>query len=151
VQFPASVSRLPARVRVADASKLDTTARGRSGFLHAKAILIEAKAGSVLITGSANPTAAAWIANSNARNAELIVLRRIRRAETDPLRLASLWDAPEVDEGVLEEIRARSARIREASSGGLPLVAVRQGSRLKVDINTRGFSVAELRDTEGAR
>src|SRR5205823_2938626 len=68
VKFPGNLKRHPRGLRVVDSHDLDPGHDGR-GYLHGKAILLEARAGQFLITGSANPTAAAWLKPAESRNA----------------------------------------------------------------------------------
>jgi hypothetical protein len=66
-----------------------------SSVLHAKAILVESDERTLLVSGSANPSAAAWLRADT--NAEAVVVRNDVPA-TDPMRmgLLDLVDAPDM-------------------------------------------------------
>lgn len=131
-RFPGSLRQIPRRLRVTDIHDLDPGHKGR-GYLHGKAILIEAKSTSYLVTGSANPTAAAWLKPPAGRNAELVVVRRLPARGGDDLGLSALWDAPEVASGALSKLRARSEREASGSLVQAPLLGIRQGTAIRVD------------------
>ncbi|HEX8441945.1 hypothetical protein [Archangium sp.] len=84
-------------VRFVDASELDG-ATGERRYLHAKALLFETSDGAVLITGSANPSAAAWLAAPGQRNAEAVIVRTGASAEAldEQLGLRALAEAVSV-------------------------------------------------------
>ena len=93
VSFPRDVA-FGNSLRLVDASGL-CPRTGVNGYLHAKAILIVAGTQRMLISGSANPTVAAWLAGPNVRNAEMVVVRTLS-ADDDDLGLGELALAPTV-------------------------------------------------------
>ncbi len=105
--FDASVA--PARVEFRDASHLYR----KGGYLHAKAIYLECRDGSrALITGSANPTKAAWLTSAGGRasNAEavLVHLGDEASATAEALGLTSIPEQSPLEPVVRAAIRARS-------------------------------------------
>ncbi|MCA2978891.1 MAG: phosphatidylserine/phosphatidylglycerophosphate/cardiolipin synthase family protein, partial [Myxococcaceae bacterium] len=64
-------------VRFVEATR-STDDDGVGKFLHAKALLVEGRSGATLISGSANPSFAAWLAPPERRNAEAVLVRRDR-------------------------------------------------------------------------
>lgn len=83
----AAAQKLPG-VRFVDAHAVG----GARGYLHAKLIALELEGGrELVVTGSANPSAPAWVTESRRRNAEAIVLRQgPRRALLERLGLGGL-------------------------------------------------------------
>jgi len=80
-----------------DASGLPKT----SGFLHAKAIYVEADSGDLwLILGSANPTRAAWIAPASSRNVEVVLLMRGQSAKENAAKvgISEICTLPHINE-----------------------------------------------------
>lgn len=93
-----------------------------TGYLHAKAILIESIDGQeVLLTGSANPSTAAWLAPPATRNAEAVVVRENMpdQVVADIKRLA---EQPELTDVSWQFIRDRPKRNVEDNSAAPTLV-----------------------------
>ena len=57
------------------------------GYVHAKLLYIQSKQGSVLISGSANLSAPAWLANGNTSNAEAVLIRQDEYADDSFINL----------------------------------------------------------------
>lgn len=72
--------------------------------LHAKLVLFEGE-GSWVVSGSANPSAPAWLTHHR-NNAECMLLRRLSDAPAflSTLGLGSVWDAPQLSLGVLATV-----------------------------------------------
>ena len=107
---------LPARVRFVDATALVPDKRGAS-TLHAKALLFEGRTRSLLVAGSANPSAPAYLAPAR-RNAEAVVAR-VLPAGSDPLGLRVLATAPPLDDDAWAQVDAPSDD--EAPPSGPPV------------------------------
>lgn len=124
------------QVRFVDADCL----RDGQGYLHAKAILVESTGGEeVLITGSANPSRAAWLADPAKRNAEAVVIQTGRRGRTPAaaLGLTKLAAQPELSAAEWAQINEPTRRDEaEGDSGPLPLIAFTADD---------GFEIAGLR------
>jgi hypothetical protein len=91
---------------------LNSAGVGQSSDLHAKILRIESDTEDLLITGSANPSAAAWLAKG--RNAEAVIVRRSPSSEVlDSMGFSAFYDAPEVSAAqwteILDRHRARLA------------------------------------------
>lgn len=149
VSFPGNTKRLPRGVRVVDAHDLDPGHEGR-GYLHAKAILIQGDSKQVLITGSANPSAAAWLAPAGSRNAEIVVVRHLAARSTEDLGLARLWKEREVAPRVLAKMRTRPERA-DGSKGAshAPLIGVCEGTRVVIEGSFREVVSVVIRDLQG--
>ena len=81
------------------------------GYLHAKALFFSSPGGqSVLITGSANPSAPAWLAAHGKRNAEAIVLHRGDKAKelAGSLGLLKVPELPQLNAKEIEEIYTKA-------------------------------------------
>jgi hypothetical protein len=109
VSFPRDAD-LGDRLRLVDASRL-CPGKNADGYLHAKAMLIEAGVQRLLLSGSANPTVAAWLAGPNARNSELVVVRALS-PDDDDLGLGELASASSISSDAI----TNSAPRREPSS-----------------------------------
>jgi hypothetical protein len=77
---PASVwlSKIPQdpRLKLVNADKLAAGHKNRNGYLHAKVVYFQAKSGdSLIVTGSANPSAPAWLSLGLNNNIEAVVTR----------------------------------------------------------------------------
>ena len=93
-------------IKLVDASQLAK----QSGYLHAKAVFIEAISGkSWLITGSANPSKPAWIAPPESRNAEAVIVHRgeIATEIAKQLGINELDQMPEISSETWIEIKQR--------------------------------------------
>jgi len=121
------------RMRFVNANCLYT----QKGYLHAKAMYIEADGQhDMLITGSANPSAPAWLAGKHHRNAEAMIVRAgpEARQTAQCLGLTSLVEKPSVQPATWNEI---ATRVTEAQ--GVPERASRP-SALAVEVQA-GFSI----------
>ena len=93
-------------IKFVDASQLAK----QSGYLHAKAVFIEAISGkSWLITGSANPSKPAWIAPPESRNAEAVIVHRgeIATETAKQIGINELDQMPEISSETWIEIKQR--------------------------------------------
>lgn len=152
-KFPSSRRHeLPASVRVVHAHPLLPT--GTPPYLHAKALLVEKGETAVLVTGSANPSAPAFLGGERA-NCEAVMVQHVR-VGADPLGLHRLRDAPSLTEDDWStlplRIEADPARasapcllgIAEADEIRLPtavaeVTAVRFLGESDVDLGTKPF------------
>ncbi|MBL8204741.1 MAG: hypothetical protein JNM09_10970 [Blastocatellia bacterium] len=109
VEITDDAPRLLPNARFVDAQLLGEGA----GYLHAKAILIESTDGQeVLITGSANPSSAAWLAPPATRNAEAVVIRtNVQGQVVDDIK--QLAEQPDLTEASWQYIRNRPKRTAE--------------------------------------
>ncbi len=130
-------SAAPAGVDLRDAGHLYR----KGGYLHAKAIYLECRDGSrVLITGSANPTEAAWLTNAGgkARNAEAVLVRFGGEASAVArgLGLTSIADWPALEPEAKEAIRTRSRAGpgNEGDAGGRVTVALECDAGLEIAV-----------------
>lgn len=150
-RFPGNLKRLPRGLKIIDSHDLDPGHKG-GGYLHGKAILIEARAGQFLITGSANPTAAAWLKPADSRNAEIVVVRKLSSRDGNDLGLSTLWSKPPIATSTLSKLRARPERPSLSTGSHLPLVGIREGVRIRIEgalakarrVAVRGSDHAEL-------
>lgn len=147
--FPGNTTKLPREARVVDSHDLNPGHKGR-GYLHAKAVLIESKSERVLITGSANPTAAAWLASAGPRNAEIVVVRRLTASDTQDLSLGGLWKGQAVAPGILAGLRARTARSEFAAGLLKPLVGICDGETIRIPGPFRHVAKVVIRDAHRA-
>jgi hypothetical protein len=86
---------------------LGRVAFSESTPLHAKFMLIEGGGSTILVTGSANPSAAAWL--DAGRNAEAVTVRvNVPNQELVGLGFASLVDAPQITAAQWKEIAERA-------------------------------------------
>lgn len=105
-------SRLDKSTTLVDASFLYK----KTGYLHAKALLLELKSGEhILATGSANPGFSAWLSPGTSRNAEAIVVHTGKRATAlaTQLGLVRLFDRLPLSGDKLKEIESRSTAKRK--------------------------------------
>lgn len=137
---------LPKPIRFVDASALDPGHGGR-GYIHAKAVLIESAGKSVLVSGSANPTAAAWLAAPGSRNAEAVVVRRL--SGTSQLGLERLAQAPAVSSSALP-VTPRPSKAGDPQLPA-PLFAFCEGADIVIDEVSAHVDGVMLRDSAGAR
>lgn len=106
-----------------------------TGYLHAKAILIESTDGQeVLITGSANPSTAAWLAPPVMRNAEAVVVRDNTQDQV-VADIKQLAEQPELTDVSWQLIRNRPKRNVEDKSAAPTLVlAIAVDSSLVINL-----------------
>jgi hypothetical protein len=118
----ASVRFVDVRGRIASSDKRE----GVVPYLHAKALAIETADGDVVVSGSANASAAAYLARGRERNTEVIVVRRRDAAAgvLDDLGLRDLFDAPPVSEAGWQEMAQRLEREERNGVGDEPAAAL---------------------------
>ncbi len=89
-----------------------------SPFVHAKALVFEHRDGTkTLVTGSANPSRAAWLLAAPRRNAELVVVERNAEMRVTALGLHALTSLPELDDSAWDTLAKREqARTAEATT-----------------------------------
>ena len=96
-------------------TQLDTSTDTPSdGFLHAKALYaIDADGRGYQVTGSANPSARAWLKSSSRSNAEVVFCKELSADEVknDPLGLRRLFESPTLADSRWED--AGSALLEE--------------------------------------
>ncbi len=109
-----------------------------SGYLHAKAILIESEENEVfLITGSANPTKAAWFGTKEERNIEAIVLRIDIKGSLGELEdnLRDLINKPKISNEDWKIIKNNPQYpYQSAISLSVPIIAVVTEKGLEIDL-----------------
>nr|WP_315597683.1 hypothetical protein [uncultured Cupriavidus sp.] len=114
------------QARFVDARLLWTSAGNRGDkYLHAKALYIEQTHGdgSILISGSANPSRPAWMGNRNSANVEAVVMRMgpDAQATAEALGLCGMFALPALSASELEATAARSvAEIRATDESAEP-------------------------------
>ncbi len=89
---------------------------GDSRYLHAKGILVVQKNGdSVFASGSANPSAAAWLSSNNSGNVELMLIYRGERARTtaDSIGFNFIADMPALNEDDWQAIKSNQKQQAE--------------------------------------
>ncbi|HEY0467575.1 MAG TPA: hypothetical protein VGC79_25415, partial [Polyangiaceae bacterium] len=122
-------------------------------FPHAKVLWFQTKsAGSLLVSGSANLSAPAWLAQSSARNTELVVARRLDKDSTVPsdLGLPAVLDLPEVASESWEQITLRRANKPNTATGTRAWAATLTRSGLEVDpAFLDGASILKVLDATG--
>jgi hypothetical protein len=105
-----------------------------SSSLHAKMMLVEGDDQCVLISGSANPSAAAWL--DSGTNAEAVLVRHnVTDSELEALGVRRLYDAPEITSAQWSEIagRARSDGEESVVRSANALAATEEGNRLVIE------------------
>jgi hypothetical protein len=146
--FPGDMKMLPGGLRVVDANDLNPGHKGR-GYLHGKAILVESETERVLVTGSANPTASAWLAPAGWRNAEIVVVRKLATTQIDDLGLVQLFDQTPIEPRLLAQLRARPEPRGDSARIGGPLVGICQGSSIHIDGAFRSVDAVVVSDSQG--
>lgn len=144
-----NTSRLGKIASLVDASFLHK----RSGYLHAKALLLELKSGEhILATGSANPGFSAWLSPGVSRNAEAILVQTGKRATTlaTQLGLVRLFERSPLSRDKLKEIESRSTARRKAEEPTSAPIAVavetNEGFRVLKSCVSGKFREARLLD-----
>lgn len=145
VKFPGDVKAFP-NLRVVDVHDLN---RGHGGYLHGKAILIESETERVLVTGSANPTASAWLAPPGSRNAEIAVVRKLSTIQFDGLGLVELFDHNPIESSLLAQLRARAEPRGDSAKFGVLLVGICQGSSIHIEARFGSLDAVVVRDSRG--
>lgn len=95
-------------VNVAGVPQIPLRREGAVPYLHAKLIWFQGGAEELLVTGSANPSIAAFFAPANLRNAEAVVADR-RRGAAAELGMEALLAAPQVTDDEWQAIAVRRA------------------------------------------
>lgn len=98
-------------VRFVDAGGLGSASGERPGYLHAKVISFDSGQERMLVAGSANPSAAAWLAAAGHRNAEALIVRKGdgAAAAVKALGLDALCDAQPISSSSWTKIGERFA------------------------------------------
>jgi hypothetical protein len=143
------------KVKVIDASRLAAPKDGCGGYLHAKYLLAETENGQAfLVTGSANPSAPAWLATGLSINTEIMLLRGddLARDVSQTLGLVDLVSAPPLNEQDWESVKANWADQDPVTDPGATLgIAVAEDGKIR--FQTRMLLAAscscELLDGEG--
>jgi len=86
-----------------------------SSYLHAKILWFKGSDGELLVTGSANPSAPAFLPASDRRNAEAIVVDR-RKGSAAYLGIDALANAPTVTDEDWKRVQSRQTTAAERSS-----------------------------------
>jgi hypothetical protein len=146
VSFPGKAA-LATELRLVDASQL-CPGKNQGGYLHAKAILIESDAGRTLITGSANPTFAAWLAGPNARNAEMVVVRQLDHGDND-LGLGRLVAGDAVAPASIQLTAPHEEPSSPSSATIRLLVGATTGDSIVVDNPPAGIQRLDVLSAEG--
>ena len=146
VCFPAKAT-LMSDSRLVDASCL-CPKEAAEGYLHAKAILIESGSERTLITGSANPTFAAWLAWPAARNAEVVVVRKLG-IEDDDLGLGQLVAATTVPPGAIGVPNSRQEPLSSSDKPIRLLVGAASGDSVVVENPPVDILQVEVSSAEG--
>lgn len=91
-----------------------------SGYLHAKVLYFESRAAATLVSGSANPSAPAWLNIASQRNQEAVLVLKgeaARQAATE-LSLSKVWSASKLTAQQLSHAAERSAQKVAATEAG---------------------------------
>ncbi|MFE8597794.1 hypothetical protein [Archangium violaceum] len=122
-------------VNIAGVPTIPQRREGASHYLHAKVFWFGSKQDDLLVTGSANPSVAAFFATPNARNAEAIVADR-RKGAAELLGMDALLGAPAVTATDWNAVTAR----RKAA----PSATVEESRRIYIATTTpTGFLAQE--------
>ncbi len=135
------------RTRFVDAEPIMAAARDAEGArLRAKLLLIESATGPILVAGSANPSAAAWLASKH--NCEAVVVRIAdAREAADDLGLATLQGALVITDSQWDAIAERH---RDDGNGdarpeaSAALVAVADAGRIVIEAAPDGIERVAL-------
>ena len=121
--LPANARALSPRTRFVDVSGLDDGWAERC--LHAKLYRFELANGrSVVVLGSANASAPAWLADGGDRNAELVVVHHDAEQLWKRLGLHRITTAPEVGKEGWSEIRTRKETKKQLGGQASPSLAI---------------------------
>ena len=130
-ELPANARALSPRTRFVDVSGLDGWAER---YLHAKLYRFELANGrSVVVLGSANASAPAWLADGADRNAELVVVHQDAEQLWKRLGLHRVATAPEVSKEGWSEIRTRTETKKQRAGLAAPSLAVATSDGFIVD------------------
>jgi hypothetical protein len=130
--------------------------KGITPYLHAKALVFEASGSSVLVTGSANASGAAFLVPHRRRNTECVVVRTLeaKSEELDDLGLRALFDASEVSSTAWDEMSARlkahAEREDKTESNGVAVLAIFDDAGCRVHgINGSSLVAVRAVDSDG--
>ena len=101
--------------RFVDASDLGD----KTGYLHAKALVVQGVRGDELfVTGSANPSAPAWLSGADTRNVEMVVVQRSERqgSLSRLLGLQALCERSPIEPAVWNEMGRRTTARAQVGS-----------------------------------
>jgi hypothetical protein len=151
-QLPSDAQHLTPAARFVDLAAWERLAEGR--FAHAKLLWIELVSGeSLLVTGSANPSAPAWLAGPEKRNAEAVLVQRLQPGAELPrmLGIDALGGLPKMSAAAWARVasHSRDAPVDPpASSRCWVAFATREG--VEVEREFLGETEkAEIRDADG--
>jgi hypothetical protein len=111
--------RLLGRAKFVDLSRMG--GRWLDQILHAKLYCFESPSGTMVVSGSANASAPAWIADGPKRNAEMIVVHDDGAKLWSRLGLNSIAALPELTSESWEMVRTRTADRRRAEEHEHPV------------------------------
>lgn len=91
-----------------------------SGYLHAKILYFESRGSATLVSGSANPSAPAWLSNVPQRNQEAVVVLKgeAARQAAKVLSLVKVWSASKLNAQQVRHVAERSAQKVAATEAG---------------------------------
>lgn len=91
-----------------------------SGYLHAKVLYFESPGAATLVSGSANPSAPAWLSNASQRNQEAVLVLKgeAARHAAAELSLAKVWTASKLTTQQVSHAAERSAQKIAATEAG---------------------------------
>ena len=95
-------------VNIAGLPRVPNRRESGARYLHAKVLWFKAPDGDLVVTGSANPSAPAFLSEGGYRNAEAVVVDR-RQGTAEALGLDALAVAPSVAEDEWARVAARQA------------------------------------------
>ena len=131
-ELPANARALSPRTRFVDVSKLDESWADR--YPHAKLYRFELVTGrSVVVLGSANASAPAWLGDGANRNAELVVVHRDSDQLWRRLGLHRIASAPSLEKAAWAAIRERAAKKEATGTSAAPCLAVATSDGFIVD------------------
>ena len=151
-ELPSEAPQLVPTARFVDLSAWERSTQGR--FAHAKLLWIELVGGeSLLVTGSANPSAPAWLATPDDRNAEAVLVQRLQRGSDLPgmLDIDALGGLPKMSAAAWARVVSRSDDETIApTASGRCWVAFATKEGVEVEREFLGEAgKAELRDADG--
>lgn len=156
VMIPVNKAQSFGRARFVDARSASPKVQRRKGarpaYLHAKAICLETDDAEIVVSGSANASAAAMLDGAS-RNAEVIVVRRASKGGlATSLGLSALHEAPALsaEHWSLVDTRIRNERELEKSEGESARIAglaVVDADSVEVDVEVHPSDVPTLLDS----
>lgn len=141
VKAPPSLANLEgAHVVNTSALKPENDKEGQySGYLHAKSLVLETFEGKVyLVTGSANPSAPAWLASATSANTEMMIIRADNAAvqTAAALGLTKIKDAPSLKEDEWICVENNWKRDNARNESNIPLgIAVAKNDRIELRLH----------------